>query len=464
MNKRIIALIGLVIAAGGSFGAFLAVKNKNDKKVEEQNEAIADNMLFNINYSDISDITIECADGTYKAKLDKEANEWLLEEASDGDNFKLNQETMKSICTYISSLSADTSYGEATEENKASYGLADPYKLTVSDGSKDYTIYIGSASPTNDYFYAMAEGKNKIYAIPYRSGDYLLTDKSELIANDLIPYKDFEIKEIAVKKNGELTYSITYDPQTGLWSLPDKYSMLTVKQSEATSTMSIITRADADQVLEKGLTDLSKYGFDDPDAEVTIKGLDGTECNFLVSRKGFNSEKYAYVLYTDTNQVLMITRSSVAFIDDTITDYVLNKTQGADLYTITDFSFTCGDTKDSFEVDMQEKKCSHDGEEIDLSSAELSGSFEALFNSVNYIMSDEIDIEAKPDKADAVFSAEFTDDDGSKSSVMLVPTKTENRGYVFKDGKYIGVIADYDLDDIISKYKNFCNLAGIEAK
>ena len=79
-------------------------------------------------------------------------------------------------------------------------------------------------------------------------------------------------------------------------------------------------------------------------------------------------------------------------------------------------------------------------------------------------MSDEIDIDAKPDKADAVFSAEFTNSDGSKSSVMLVPTKTENRGYVFKDGKYIGVIADYDLDDIISKYKNFCNLAGIEAK
>ena len=63
MNKRIIALVGLVIAAGGSFGAFLAVKNKNDKKVEEQNEAIADNMLFNINYSDISDIKIECDEG-----------------------------------------------------------------------------------------------------------------------------------------------------------------------------------------------------------------------------------------------------------------------------------------------------------------------------------------------------------------------------------------------------------------
>ena len=46
MKKPIIALIALVIAAGGSIGAFLAVQNKKDNENRQAQEMIAENSLL----------------------------------------------------------------------------------------------------------------------------------------------------------------------------------------------------------------------------------------------------------------------------------------------------------------------------------------------------------------------------------------------------------------------------------
>ena len=48
MKKGIIAVVGLVIAAGASTGVFFAVKNDNDRKEAEKAAELSDNQLFRI--------------------------------------------------------------------------------------------------------------------------------------------------------------------------------------------------------------------------------------------------------------------------------------------------------------------------------------------------------------------------------------------------------------------------------
>ena len=65
MKKPIIALIVLVLAAAGSIVAFLAVKNKNDKKNQQKKEALAANVLFSFDSDSPTKLTFSKDGETY---------------------------------------------------------------------------------------------------------------------------------------------------------------------------------------------------------------------------------------------------------------------------------------------------------------------------------------------------------------------------------------------------------------
>ena len=132
MKKSVIALVALVVAAGGSTGAFLIVKNKNDKETQKQIEILDDNVLFSIDSESIKKITFNLPDGKYVAELGDDGT-WTL---TEGGTFVLNQSKLQLITTYMANLTADKNYEEITDDKKKMYGLENPYTLTVSDGEK----------------------------------------------------------------------------------------------------------------------------------------------------------------------------------------------------------------------------------------------------------------------------------------------------------------------------------------
>ena len=199
MKKSVIALVALVVAAGGSTGAFLIVKNKNDKETQKQIEILDDNVLFSIDSESIKKITFNLPDGKYVAELGDDGT-WTL---TEGGTFVLNQSKLQLITTYMANLTADKNYEEITDDKKKMYGLENPYTLTVSDGEKDYTVYIGDISPTKDYFYTMAEGKSNIYGISYDSAVSLLADKFSIVSPKITSFGDFGICGIKLEKDGE---------------------------------------------------------------------------------------------------------------------------------------------------------------------------------------------------------------------------------------------------------------------
>lgn len=460
MKKVIISVVALLIVAGGSFGAFLAVKNKSDKETKQQASELADNVLFSFDDESIKEINFECSDGQYKAVVNDEGD-WKLESGE----FALDQTYIDALLTLVSDFTAETNYGEADSSKKSMYGLENPSEtITLSDGTKNYKIYVGNISPTNDYYYIMVEGKDKVYTVDSVHGSVLKASRLMIKSKELIPYKNNEIKQITVKKDGKTVYDLTFDTESSTWSLPKEYSNLPFDQTAVTSMLTTVTRLEAQQLLEENLDDLSKYGFDKPVAEVTVKGIDGTEQNILVSDKTDENKTYSYALIEDTNQVQMYYFSDLDFVDNKPIDFLPDSTTVATMYDVTGFDLTFGDINDSFTMDIANNILKVNGKEADIKNSENSTAFQNFYNALSILIFTETDVDASPDNSELLLSAVFHVNDGTDIKIDLVDAGND-KCYVFKDDVYTGGLIDMSRitgkTSVRSFYDTFFEIAGI---
>lgn len=462
MKKGIIAIVALAAAAGISTGAFFAVKSKSDKETKQEEISAADNVLFELDENAISKIQIDNSDGSYTAELVDSM--WQMADSSD-DVFDLNQTAFSGICTFFSNLTASTSYGEATDENKQKYGLSDPYVITIYDGEASHTLYIGDLSPTGDYYYAYTSEKNNIYAIDASDGDSLIFDRISLKDDSFVPYSDNEVVEMTLKKDGEIVYDLTFDTDTGLWHLPEKYSLLTVNQTKPANMVTLITRLTAELMYTESDDDISAFNFDEPAAEFTVTGADGTQRTILMSHYGTESKTYTHAYMTDSKQVEVYYAADLKFIDYEVFDFIMQSVENANMYSITDFEIDCSELSDKFAFDSTAMKAECRGTEIDLNNAELKSYFETFYNTFSYLTITGIDIDAEPELEDPVLSLKYTFKDESTASIDLVSTGSENDCYVFADGKYTGTITDASFISgtysMISAYETLCRQADL---
>ena len=265
MKKHIIAFLILLIAAGVSVGVFLKVRDKKEKETKQKEVEIADLSLFSFDSSVIDKIEIKNPEGSYTAQL--QDKKWVL---TDGGDFVLDQDYMILMCTYFSTLTASDTHTGSPE----SYGLdeANASTITLSGGGQSYTINIGNVSPTKEYYYVTVEGKSKIYSVAsvYDGGNNFSTEKMILKSKHLVEYGDNDISQITIIRDGKIVCDLTYDEESAKWSLPEEYSLFELDVTAVTSMINVMTRLEAEQMLDEDLTDMSKYGFDDPYAEVIV--------------------------------------------------------------------------------------------------------------------------------------------------------------------------------------------------
>lgn len=462
MKKAIIAIVALAAAAGISITAFLAVKSKSEKETEQQEISAADNVLFELDESALTKIQIDNGDGSYTAEFADDM--WKMTNSTD-DVFDLKQDVFSGICTYIANLTANTSYGEANDENKPKYGLDSPYTLTVYDGKASHTLYIGDLSPTGDYYYVYTSEKNNIYAISASDGESLIFDRIDLKNDSFVPYTDNDIVGMTLKKDGNIVYDLTFDSETGLWQLPEKYSMLTVNQTRPSTMVTLITRLTAELMYPESDDDIKAFNFDEPYAEFIVTGADGTQRTILMSRFGNDSKTYTHTYMTDSKQVEVYYTSDLKFVDYEVFDFVMQSIENANLYNITDFEINCSELSDKFTVDSTAMKAECRGEEIDLNNAELKGYFETFYNTFSYLTITGIDIDAEPELENPDFSVKYTLKDGSSAAIDLVSTGNENDCYIFADGEYTGTITNLGFISgtysMLSSYENLCRQADI---
>lgn len=459
MKKVIIAMIALLVVAGGSFGAFLAVKNKSDNETKKQVSELADNVLFSFDSDSITEINFDCPDGHYKAI--HEDDKWKL----DDDEFTIDQTYITALLTLVSDFTAETNFGEADSSKKTMYGLENPSEtITLTDGTNNYKIYVGNITPTNDYYYIMVEGKDKVYTVDSVQGSVLKTSRMMLKAKNLIPYDNGEIQQITVKKDGKTIYDLNFDSETSTWALSDEYSNLPFDQTAVTSMLTSLTRLEAQQLLEENLEDLSKYGFDKPSAEVIVKGLDGTEKSFLISGKQDENRTYTYLLQKDSNQVQTYYISDLNFANYTPVHFLPDSFTIAGMYDVTGFEFTYGEIQDSFKMNMTDRTLEVNGKEIDIQKSETSTTFQNFYNSLSVLIFKDTDIDATPDNSEPLITVVYHVNNGKDLKVDFVDAG-DNQCYVFKNDVYTGGLIDISRingkNSVRSFYDAFCEYAGI---
>ena len=171
MNKRIIALIVLILMAGASIGTMLFFKDKKNNEDNKIQEEINDNVLFDFDPYSPTQIVFTKGDESYTCKLDGE--KWILESGE----FPVDQTYCQLICTYCSNLTAVENYGEITDEKLKMYGLDNADKVEITEPKGTHTITIGNMSPTGEYYYATVDGKKNVYALELMRGSVLKLDR-----------------------------------------------------------------------------------------------------------------------------------------------------------------------------------------------------------------------------------------------------------------------------------------------
>ena len=433
MKKAFIALVVLILAAAGSVGAFIAVKNGKDKEKQQASKVLAENELFSFDPYSPTKIVFSKGDEVYE--VEKQGDQWVL---TSGE-FAMDQDYCQLICTYLSDLTAETNYGEITDEKLDMYGLTDTDTIEITEPNGTHTLKIGNASPMGDYYYDTADGRDKIYAISYMEGSVLKLDRLLLKNKKLLPYTLYDIKEVIAVKDGKTTLDLIYDPDTQKWSLPDEYSTLQVDPTQITTVLNNLVRIESEEMLDEKLEDLSKYGHDKPYGELTVKGIDGTERHLLVSLNE-DQPDYCIVLFDD-GQAELYYKADLSIVDKTPYDFIVQTITAADKLNTKELKLSYNGNDDTFSIDTDNDKCVVNGKEIAIDNIDNYVAFDNFFKAASIFNLSGLDIEAKPELKDPVMTAEFTCNDGSTVKMDLVK-RDDSTLYVFKDGKYIGGYVD----------------------
>lgn len=449
MKKPIIALVALVVAAGGSLGAFFAVKNKKDKEDAAVTSQIADYALFSFDANSVTSIDFIGKDEEYTVQPDSEGI-WHL---STGE-FEIDEVYIQLIRTYTSTLTAETSYGKADDEKKAMYGLDDPDTIVIHEPDGTHTLYIGDVSPTGDYYYVMTGDKDNIYALDSTYASVLVIDRLMLKSKKLAPFVVDGIESITFRQDGKDTCEMFYDKDQQKWSLAEEYSQLTVDQTAITAMINAMIRLEAEEMLDEDLTDLKKYGFDDPDGEAVIKGLDGSERSFLVKTME-EDPSYSYVLIEDDGQVEIYYTADMSFVRSTPYKYIDQTMRLADVYTISGFELELDGETDSCTIDANERTCEYNGTEVDIDTSSNFVLLQNFFGTFSNISIMELDTEAEPELKDPRLTAVYHTEDGD-ITLQLVK-KTDELYYIFRNGEYTGALADGKIFSGRTSIKEFRN-------
>lgn len=458
MKKIIIAIIVLVFMAGASIGFYLAAKDHKNKEKQQTKEELADNVLFNFDPYSPTKIVFSKGSETYTAER-SEGEDWAL---TDND-FKLDQTYCQLICTYLSNLKAITNYGAVTDEKLAMYGLDDPDKIEITNPSGTHTIYIGSESPTGEYYYVTVDGKKNVYAVDAQHGSVLKLDRLLLKDKMIVPYSLYDIKQITSYKDGKVLCDLTYDTESQLWSLPKEYADIQLDQTAVTAALNEFVRLEAEEMLDEKLDDLSKYGFDKPWGDVVVKGIDGSEHRILISANE-DDPTYCFVL-VDGEQVELYYKADLTVSQALPYNYIVENYVSADSYNVSSFKFSYMNNNDTCEVNIKEMECKYNGKDIDFNSSENYVAFNNFFNSFAILKLTGTDVKAEPELKEPAMTAEYAFNDGSKLKIDLVKGEDTNY-YVFRDGKYIGAYVDENMltgrNSLSEFYIKFKKLAGLE--
>ena len=456
MKKLIIILTALIIAAAGSLAAYFVVKSNKDEEKRIADEAVNDCNLFSFDSESLSAMEISGPDGTYAISYDGE--NWNMDDGS----LSLDQNFINGIATTLCDLTANEAVCPLEGADLKTYGLDNPTTIKAGDGKNTYIIYVGSMSPTGDSYYASVEGKKNIYTIPSNDGDSLIFTNPDIRNKYLIDCDANDICGIEVKRDGETAYKLTFDTNESRWELPDDFSTVSLDQTSVGSMISVIIRLESMEMIEDNLQDLSKYGFDDPFAELTITTADGKEHTYLCNNYD-DKKSGTFVMFGDSHNVATFNPVDIDFIEYTPIDFIADHPYNPNVTVLDNCTITYRGTKLDFDMSSENVKCN--GIDINSLGTDAVTAYKVFYNTVVLLSPDSTDTEAKPELKDPVLSVTFTAEGMDDFTADYVSDGNGNY-YAFINGEYTNTIVNEEAftgtNAVDESFFTFCSTVGID--
>ena len=390
MIKRYMKLlIGLIIAALIATGAYFGVlvkKNNDTKKAYEEMQKLK---VFDFDPMDITNMSIKNSSGEYYFQLT--GNGW---EITKGDQFRFSADRFVEMATAMSKLTATKIVTENGADDLATYGLKDPVKLgyKLNDG-KEYTAEIGKQVPGDTSWYLKSSGSDTIYIISSDDKDSISAELDDLKDKLLFDASSTAaINHLKYIDHGTVVYDINKDG--GEWKLASPFPQGVVNSAGVESITSLLIRAECVTFIDEELTDLKKFGFDNPSYQVEVSS-DERSVNVIFGNYYDDAKQYIYAYDRAIDQIYIFRTAELGFFGSKIEDILYKRLHQESFENISSFDMDILGTEINIEYNyiVAEGKTSSykvNGKDVDREDESILETFNNLITAITGMNYDEV--------------------------------------------------------------------------
>lgn len=366
-QKKLLILVGVLVALCAVIAIVSGVQKhiESISTIDEEIVAADPDGLTAVSWT---------KDGT-TLSFTKDGDTW--QDAGDAA-FPVDQDKIADFLAHFESVHASFRIDDV--EDFAQYGLSDPScTITLTDAEGDTVLSLGDFSTMDEKRYVTL-GDGTVYLIDDDLAEYAVTDRDELMRQDLIP--DYDTLD-GIVATGETAFTVEHRPDEEL-CYTDAYEYYlnengnyepldSGKVEGLVDTLNGLDRSDyATYAADE--TTLADYGLDAPALTFTVTTTrdDAQESHTLAFGQDGDGNHYLRMddspivyrvdadAYTDDvaaagydtlrpDEVLALNWDTVESIDFTIDDSVYTAVKSGDTWTINDSEVEFGDVQDAID-------------------------------------------------------------------------------------------------------------------
>lgn len=435
----IFVLIGLLIAGTCGYIAVDTLKSREEQAAIEEANSLT---LFDFDENSIDKVDLQFPEGNFT--VENTADGWTITETDYSYPITLNAFYINTICNYMSTLTAMKKL-DITPEELSAYGLDSPQKLTCSQGSTEYTLYIGNASATQEYYYVMLPDNSIVYAIDFDKGEIMKGGLSYLKDPYMISWMDVNINYVRLEQKDKISFEIEKDEQNR-WQMAAPLKDAPLNSANINSMLTSLTRLQIDTFVKmvENPEDLTEYHLNDPAYQLALKTENG-EAMTIDFAKFSKEDTSVYLVYEETGQIAQMSVNSVSFLQTQASELMTDKIYSPDISEVSELEVQADDLHFILKTDLANNKaffCPDDAEqtEINGNTDEVQKAFNELFQSVSNLTYDSLELDAEIDETiQPTVIFHYTLTDGSEMELSLVPID-DTFYQAFLNGEYTGKI------------------------
>jgi hypothetical protein len=446
LYRNIVILVVVLVAL---IGAYFIVK----PLVGTEEEVSARIEVINMDSEKVVEMTIENSDG--KFVFNKNEGQWAM---LSGGDFVIDTYRVESIASNVCDLYAYKMVDE-NPEDLGLFGLDKPVLISAktSDG-ETVEVEVGNLTATKQAYYMKKKGENTVYTIPTYAGEILASRKKDLRNKYILDVIDSAVTELALTKNGKLTFSAVNTSDSG-WTIKEPIES-GVDMIRMDNVLAALVRAEITDYIEEDPKDLSQYGLDEP--SYIVKAAAATQKITMLLGDVKENYKEVYGMLEGTNEVFVINPSTLGFLDITTVEIIDGFIYAPYIYDVTDIEVKMDGETINLKIEkIEDTNNSEDEKEDGQKSKEnfyVNGrnvnekgeggisKFKSYYQALISITADDIDPNASVEGEPEISITYKRNKEPGTVKVGFIPRDADTY-YAMKDDKYTGIVINKSAFD-----------------